>query len=412
MKQALTKVSRWLAIAMAFAIPVSTALDNVLMGALAVTVLAGNARAVVEAIRHNPAARAAILLFAALLIGLTYSAAPLQTGMGILGKYADLALMPLLLIPLRDDATRSRAMLVFMAVMSVTAAVSWLVGLSILPVSSWMWSGCLPDNPAIFRSSITQNMLMAYAVYLLLLRARDAQAVSGRWLSVALALLMAGDVLFMVKGRTGYIVLLALLAVFAWHSVQARLHARGRRLDWRMHVAALLLVPAFLAGVYYAVPRLHARVDEAVAQFRAWQPGVHTDTSIGERLEFYSNTSAIIARHPLIGVGTGAFVAAYEQQAKSQGLPATGNPHNEYLLLLVQLGLFGLILVLYLFYTQWRIAPRLVTPYEQNAARGLVLTLAITSMFNSALLDHTEGIFYAFMSAYWFARLDGGRHHG
>lgn len=411
MKQALTTVSRGWAIAMAFAIPVSTALDNILMGALAVTVLASNARAVVEAIRRNPAARAAILLFALLLIGLTYSAAPLQTGIGILGKYADLALMPLLLIPLRDDATRGRAMLVFLVVMSATAAVSWLVGLSILPVSSWMWSGCLPDNPAIFRSSITQNILMAYAVYLLLLQAREAATSGGRWLCAALALLLGGDVLFMVNGRTGYIVLLVLLAVFAWHAVQARLGARGRRLDWRMHVAALLLVPVFLTGVYYAAPRLHDRVDEAVAQIRAWQPGVHTDTSIGERLEFYSNTSAIIARHPLFGVGTGAFGGAYEQQAKSQGLPPTGNPHNEYLLILVQLGVFGLILVLYLFYTQWRVGSRLATPYEQNAARGLVLTLAITSMFNSPLLDHTEGIFYAFMSAYWFAKLDGGRYH-
>lgn len=401
---------RWATVALAFAVPISTALDNILMGLVFLTVLASNARAVGQAIARNPAARAGFLLFLALALGLSWGAAPLKTGIGILGKYADLALMPFMLVALREESARRRAMRVFMVVMVVTALLSWLVGLSVVPVTSWMWEACRPDNPAIFRSSITQNVLMAYAVYLLLLQVREAAALSRRWwMLVMAAVLMGGDVLIMVNGRTGYVVLLVLLAVLFWHVLRAWLHARGRRLGWGIQALALILIGFSLAAVYFAAPRLHARVDQAVAELRSWTPGVHTSTSIGERMEFYSTTAMLIERHPLAGYGTGGFAGAYEAQARSVGLPPTDNPHDEYLLMTVQLGLPGLLVMLYLFFAQWRTAARLPSAFEQDAARGLVLTLAATSVFNSPLVDHTEGIFYAFMSAYWFSQLGGKR---
>ena len=75
----------------------------------------------------------------------------------------------------------------------------------------------------------------------------------------------------------------------------------------------------------------------------------------------------------------------------------------------MQLGLGGLGLLLYLFYTQWRYAVNLPTLFEQDAARGLVLTISITALFNSPLLDHTEGLFSAFASALLFANLRVGK---
>jgi O-antigen ligase len=410
MQRFLVASSRWLAIALAFSIPVSTALDNVLMAALLVAVLASNARAVMHTVRHNPAARAGVLLFALLAAGMFYGAAPLRIGVDMLGKYVDLAMLPIMLIALRDGVTRKRAMLAFLAAMSATAFLSLLVGLHVIPVAKWMWWGITPDNPAIFRSSITQNILMAYAVYLLGLRARNATELAKRWTNAAFALFLGTVVLFLVPGRTGYIILFALLGLFCWNEVLRRLQARGKRLDWRVPAAAALLVPIVALGVYHAVPRLHERIDMGVAEFRDWQPNVHKETSIGERMEFYYNTFSIVERHPLMGVGTGGFESAYAEQIRGKDQMLTPNPHNEYLLMFVQLGFLGLVLLLYLYVTQWRCAARLPTPYEQQAARGLVLTFAIGCLFNSLLLDHTEGIFFAFMSALWFSNLSASKN--
>ncbi len=391
------------------AIPLSVALDNLLLFALLVLALIGSCRAVLHIAVHNPVARASTLLFAALLLGMAYGNAPLGEAADILGKYADLAFVPLLMVAGGDATTRRRAMLGFLAVMLITALLSWLVGLHMLPVAGWMWAGCTPDNPAIFRSSITQNMLMAYAAYLLVLQAREAGSNKARWLFTGLAMLAGGNVLFMVSGKTGYLILLALLTYFAWITLARRLHNRGRNIGWREGAGIGLLTLALVFGAYQVSPRLHERVNKMVTEFQAWQPNMHNETSTGERREFYYNTFAIVKQHPLLGVGTGGFPAAYAQQVQGKDVTLTRNPHNEYLLVTAQVGVAGLALLLYLFYTQWRHAVKLPSLFEQDAARGLVLTIVITSLFNSPLHDHTEGLFSAFASALLFANLNTGK---
>ena len=404
--------ARWCVIALGVAIPLSVALDNLLLLILLVLALIGSRYAVLQTVIHNPVARASALLFAALLLGIAYGNTPLGEATDILGKYADLAFVPLLMIAGHDAEIRRRAMLGFLAVMLITALLSWLVGLHILPVLSWMTAGCSPDNPAIFRSSITQNMLMAYAAYLLVLQARDACSNKGKWLLIGLAAMASGNLLFMVEGRTGYLVLLALLAYLASITLARHLRAMGRSVGWREDVMVGLLALVLAFCVYQVSPRLHELMDKMVMEFQAWQPNIHSETSTGLRLEFYYNSLALVKQHPLQGVGTGGFHAAYAQQIQGKEMMPTGNPHNEYLLIMVQIGVVGLALLLYLFYTQWRHAAKLPSIFEQDAARGLVLTIAITSLFNSPLLDHTEGLFFAFTSALLFTNSGSKMQHG
>lgn len=392
--------ARWCVIAMGFAIPLSTALDNLLLLILLLVVI-GNARSVWHCITHNPVARASSLLFAALLLGMVYGGTAPNDAAGTLGKYVDLAFVPLLMVAARDAETRRRAMLGFLAAMLVTAVLSWLVGLSILPRAEWMWG--LPENPAIFRSSITQSVLMAYAAFLLALQAREESAPVIRWLLAGMAALAGGNVLFMVGSRTGYLVLLALLAYFSWTMLARRLLRHGNVIGWREGMAVGLLALLLVFSAYQVSPRLHDRVNLLVAEFKAWQPDEPNATSTGVRLSFYYNTFALIKQHPLLGVGTGGFSTAYAQHVQDKDLMAARNPHNEYLLIAVQTGAVGLGLLLYLFYTQWGYAAKLAGVARQDAARGLVLTIAITCLFNAPLLDHTEGLFFAFMSALLFA---------
>jgi O-antigen ligase len=70
-----------------------------------------------------------------------------------------------------------------------------------------------------------------------------------------------------------------------------------------------------------------------------------------------------------------------------------------------QLGLVGLALLLFLFWTQWRLATQLSSAREQMLARGMVLTIVIGSIVSSTLIDHAEGWFYVWMSALLFATL-------
>ena len=96
---------------------------------------------------------------------------------------------------------------------------------------------------------------------------------------------------------------------------------------------------------------------------------------------------------------------AYADQTNGTGLEPSVNPHNEYLLIGVQTGLVGLVLLLHLFWQHWRLAPRLATPLETHLARGLLLTIAVGCLFNSLLLDHTEGLLFAWMTGLLYGGL-------
>jgi O-antigen ligase len=146
----------------------------------------------------------------------------------------------------------------------------------------------------------------------------------------------------------------------------------------------------------------------AVSEYQEWTPNHGKVTSSGQRLDFYYNTLQIVRDHPLLGVGTGGFPAAYEQQTRGKVVMETRNPHNEYLLIAVQTGIVGLALLLYLFYSLWRYALLLPTQFGQDAARGLVLGCVVSCMVNSTLLDHADGLLFSFMTAVLFANLKVG----
>ncbi|HXU93885.1 MAG TPA: O-antigen ligase family protein [Gallionella sp.] len=394
------------------AVPISVALDNLL---LAVVLLGAifNARIVWRLAVHHPVARAAWLLFLALALAMSWGATPLREAAGILGKYIDLAFIPLFMLMLAGGGARRWAQHAFLAAMGLTLSLSFLVGLKILPLGHWMSEFSSIDNPVIFHSHITQNNMMAFAAFLALLNAREAVSLRVRLAWGAFVLLAVTNVLFMVQGRTGYGIMLVLLGWFAWATLARRAAERGREWGWRQGAAVGLTCVILAVSAYLASPRLHERVSLIAAEYQAWQKDrSDAGSSTGQRLNFYSNTLQIVADHPLLGVGTGGFPAAYAQQTQGMEVMKTHNPHNEYLMIAVQTGVVGLALLLYLFYTQWRYAPLLPSAFEQDAARGLVLAYALNCGLNSSLLDHADGLFFAFMTAVLFAGMKREKKHG
>jgi len=391
-------------ILLGFTVPISVALDNLLLAILLLGLLF-NARAIWQIATQHPVARASWLLFIVLFFAMFYGATPLREAAGILGKYADLAFVPLFMLMLSAQDSRQRAQQAFLAAMGLTLLLSYLVGLKLLPVQHWMSIFATSDDPAIFHSRITQNNMMAFAVFLALLNLRAAVSRSARAVWGLFALLGAVNVLFMVQGRTGYMILLMLLGWFAWSTLARHLRRHGRVWGWRQGAAVVSVMMALVVAAYQASPHLHSRIDQVASGYQAWQPNHGKDTSTGQRLDFYYNTLQIVRQQPVFGVGTGGFSAAFAQQTQGTEVLQTRNPHNEYLLITVQTGVMGLLVLLYLFYTQWRCAPLLDTPFGQDAARGLVLAYLVNCQFNSPLLDHADGLFFAFMTAVLFANL-------
>lgn len=110
-----------------------------------------------------------------------------------------------------------------------------------------------------------------------------------------------------------------------------------------------------------------------------------------------------MAEKPWLGHGTGSFAKEYQRIA--QGEPfITKNPHNEFLMIGVQLGLIGLLVYLGFLGSQFYCARKL-PDQDKWLAQGLLVSLLITSLFNTPFFDHTEGHWYAGMIALCFAAL-------
>lgn len=387
------KTALWVAVALGFSLPISTALDSVLLGLFVLCWAAGGRyREKLAAIRGNGFALSVCAFFLLHVVGAAYSVGSGREILDAMSKAGTILLVPMLVALAPGADWRERALWAFLAATALTLVLSFILWLGLMPqvgfVKGTQW------DAVVFRLKITHSVLMAFAAFACALKAREAPAPRARLLWGLAAALAAFNVLVMVQSRTGQLVVLVLLVYFLLSSM-------GRR--GAIAAAAALLAIGGTAVLLPSSP-LHHRAKTTIADYEDWRAG--KPANLGNlRLESWSNSFEIVKRHPLIGVGTGGFAAAYAEQVAGTSMLRSPQAENQYLTTTVQLGVVGLAALLALFAVQWRLASHLATRMQTDLARGLVLMMAVGCLFNSFLLDHAESIFYAWLTGLVFARL-------
>ena len=390
-----TRVSRWAAIALGASIPVSTALDNVLLAiVLLAWLVSGQAQNILKFSLKNNKLLYPVLLFGLLAVGTLYGESPRSTALSYLWKYSDLLFIHVLAMVFQQREARVHALHAFAITIAIILLISCLIRLGIFPLSPLI-TGTL-DEPTVFKLRITHGMLVAFGAFLFAWLGMTATRLSLRIVWFGFAVLAVINVLLLTKSATAYLMLGLLIVLFGWE-----------RTGWKGIAIAATAVIVIVVSQMMVPSAFRARIYTIQKEIPLWLSGDvrAVDTSAGQRLEFYKNTVDIIAAHPLTGVGTGGLPQAYAQQVKGTGKPETHNPHNEFLNITAQIGIAGLLVLIAMFWMQWRTARQLATPMEQALARGLVLTLVSGCLVNSLLLDHAEGLFYAWMSGLLYGGL-------
>ncbi len=349
---------------------------------LLAVVFGGHLKEVARIAWQAPVARAAMFLFLALVCGNFYGEG--RESLKYLGKYTDLAFVPIFIWALSDPVWKRHAAHGFLLSMGLVLVLSVGLFAGVVP-GSWFPSASAA-YPVVFKLSITHNYFMAILVLFAVVNATKAIQPSAARLWLALALLGAANVLFMVPGRTGQMVLVLMLIYLAAGQVK-----------WRYMMIGMAAMIAAGLALFYFVDHFSTRWEMAYAEMRAWQSGVRGDTgsSVGTRLDYYLNTLAIIAGHPLWGVGTEGFPAAYDAIVAGSGMPTSNNPHNQYLLFTAQLGMMGLILFVGLLGVMAKQIVLITDPSSRQLAWGIWIALVVGNLFNSFFLDHAEGLFAA-----------------
>lgn len=380
------------AVALGVAIPVSTALDSILLVFFLFFWLAGDVPAKIKAIRNNPVAMASLGLFMVLLLGTLYGDASIGQKLILLSKYKALLCIPLLVPFFADERIRRSGFYGFTAVIIVTLVLSAMIKTGALPVLN-QWFAVNPlVGATVFKGHIAQSYMMAVAAFIYSAHAKEA---TGRK-RLLFGLLAAGclsNILFMIYGRTGYLVLAVLMLYFF---ATMRHHMKGGLVGG---VAVLIVLATFTAAFSH---KFDHRIDAAVHDAEQWSPKKADHTSNGLRLEFYHNTLALIRLHPVLGVGTGGFENAYRKQVAGTHMIATHNPHNDMLLMTAQLGLIGLAALLFFYACYWKQAAYLAGAHNRAMARAILLSLMVGGIVNSLLINHVESLFFAWWSAWVF----------
>ncbi len=394
-------VAGWAVAGLGFSLPISTSLDGVLLAVAVVTwAVSGRFAEIPGIVRRDRSVLLLPGLFLLLAIGMTHGLASFGERAKYLWKYDD-ALLPLVFVPLfTDPAVRERGLWGVGCGMAVTLVVSLGLAAGWIPHNSWFHGD--QANATVFKFQITHNVLMAFAAFLF---AEVAMRATVPWHRYGLSLLAVGavaDVLMFVQGRTGQLVLCVLILV--WFV---------RCFGLRGLVGGVISVAVLVALSYAVSPVFSQRVAKTVAEIEGAQVELVApmNSSVGVRLEWYQNTIKLIAAHPLVGVGTGSFPRAYAEMVTDPAAVKPAHPHNQYLLTGAELGMVGLLALFAMFGTLWWRFRQASGNLYAELGQGVVLVMAIGCIFNSFFVDHTEGLFFAWVISAAFASEGRSPHY-
>jgi O-antigen ligase len=333
-------------------------------------------------LKKNPVAAWSLFLFLCFIFGLCYSSATFGEAFSMLMKYRELLFIPVLISFLTTERYRCLAWKAVVIASVLILLISFLMDIGILDTKM--------GGPSL-KSRITHSIFISFFAFFCAHKAYDGQRYAKLyWI---LFILCMYNLFFIVEGRTGQLIAVLLVLLFGVQRFAKKV------------LLPTILVLAVLFALFLTFSDKATRINEGLASTQAYLQShpEKTEASMGFRFAYWKYSLKLIAEKPLLGYGTGSFEKEFQRVASSE-LFVTKNPHNEFLMIGVQLGLLGLSVYLGFLASQYRYARKL-PDREKWLAQGVLLSLIVTSLFNSPFLDHTEGHWFASMIALCFASL-------
>lgn len=381
----MSRINSWLLILLAFSLPLSTSAITVTAILIMVCwLLEGGLREKWQEIITNPVCIAVFVFFGVMLIGLCWTDS-FQDGLEAIRKRWPILLLPIFLTAICWEQ-RWRYVAAFIAGVTVTMLLIDCARFDLLHYAGLAFLGHL----TIVSNHIVFTPMLALATYLLLHQLfwggmKRAQ----RWAILALAVLMIFNI-FITLGRSGQAAFFMLMALLLFQYF--------RRNVLKAVLLALILLPLVFTAAYRFSPVFHTRMDMVQQEIMTFEK--NQDSSVGLRLLYWKNSWEIIRHSPWFGVGTGDFNSAYSRinGQTSPHIPSTDNPHNQYIFIAVQLGLFGLLSLLGLFGVQFYQAWQMRDGW-QRIRLAFPLFFLVIMMTDSYLNTYSSGFLFSLFSA-------------
>jgi len=387
----LDKTYQLLLILLAFLMPLTVFGGNLIIVLICIIwIFSGNYKNKFKEIFNNKLMVASIIFFCCHVVGLLWTS-DLAWGLHIVHKmWYFLLLLPILFSIVKKQYIKHYTY-AFLLAIALTEIVSYLVWFEIIAPFKY----ATVENPTPFMSHISYNPILSFAIYLVLHQLFFNHKMSNLLFSFYgfFAITMTIN-MFITGGRAGQVAFFVMLAILIFQIFDKK------RVKSIMFI--LVLIPGIFLTAYNSSNLFNERVDQAVNDISEYSLG--SDSSIGQRINFAINSWQVIKKNPIIGIGTGDFPQEYLKinQQNSPERRSTSNPHNMYILVLMELGIVGLISMLAIFYYQFKLSFNSPKKIICDSGFTLPLLFLVLMWSDSYLLGHYTTLLFVFFSSFLY----------
>jgi len=265
----------------------------------------------------------------------------------------------------------------------------WLIyGQFLVLCISWLlWLGVevpftrRPVEKGIAFTSTLEQPVMTVLVLVLIWNFREYWSrLWGVWFVRLVVIAMSLNLIFVMSGRTGYIVFILVFALEIYKTLPGRLR-------WIAFLSPVILTAVF----YIASPVFHSRVAQIGSNSEIYFKN-ESLSSEGERLDMWKQTALGILKKPILGYGVGSMPEVYSGENGLIKVPVS-QPHQQYLFWWAEFGLVGLLIMLGFFSILLRESYRLDSE-GKNSLQSVLAVLFVMGMFNCPFFGVGMGEFF------------------
>lgn len=361
-------------VAILFSPPVSTFSEIAL---LVIFLTSSPVRLKILAATKQPLVKASLVFYLLISIATLWSVGTFSETFGMWWGWRKLLLIPIVVGVFDEELWKDRFIITLIVVTTLSALLSWF---------GWLFDFIFYKYAVgiVIKNHAMQGMIFSVAAFAGAILLRESSVVSSyKFLGLLVSILiLISNVLYVTPGRSGYIAVLILAMIFIWTSVS------GKQRYWGSAIAILLL-----GILLYSSTTARNRIYQAYNEFVNYQQ-TQEYNSIGIRVVMLKKTYNIIMERPLFGHGTGGYTEAYRHQITQDETgwraQVSSDPHNQYLTVTAEQGIFGLIVFLAFIFSAF---------FQKETGKYRILGLAIllvwcaTSLFSSHFSTFSEGRF-------------------
>jgi len=261
----------------------------------------------------------------------------------------------------------------------------------------WTTKHSSPSMPTPFMHHVPYSIFLVVTIFLLLGQILNKKISLSLRIFEAIFLLSATVNLFINGGRTGQLAFIFALFVFV-------ISYYGTKIKYIVLTFCVLLL--VFVSAYMFSPVFHKRIDQAVVDIYKIKEG-NLKSSWGSRIAMKIVSYSILEQHPFVGVGIGdvkdEFKKAYETETlkKYKFSYNTHHVHDQYLQIMLQTGLLGLIpfilFIWFLFTAKYK------NPLPKSTLLAILTVFIFSFSADVPLRNYLSGLF-AFATAFLLLR--------